>query len=102
MLMRRSLYEKLGWAFDPRYFIWFEDVDVCRECHKNGLKVVYTPVITCTDYLSQTFKKLPSLWKQKQFTKSMLAYFKKWEKWYKWIWIAIFRPVGIALTAIFN
>ena len=72
MLMRRSLYEKLGWAFDPRYFIWFEDVDICRECKKAGLKVVYTPAIICTDYLSQSFKKLPSLWKQKHFTQSML------------------------------
>lgn len=102
MLMRRSLYENLGWAFDPRYFIWFEDVDICRECYKNGLKVVYTPVISCTDYLSRTFNKIPALWKQRKFTESMLRYFRKWEPWYKWIWIALFRPVGIALTAVFK
>ena len=40
------------------------------------------------------------LWKQKQFTKSMLQYFQKWEPWYKWIWIALFRPVGIFLAWI--
>jgi len=100
LLMRRSLYEKLGWAFDPRYFIWFEDVDICRECKKAGLKVVYTPIISCVDFLSQAFNKVPAMWKQKNFTKSMLVYFKKWEPWYKWIWIALFRPVAIALTYI--
>lgn len=98
MVMRRELVEKLGWAWDPRYFIWYEDVDICREAQRLGYKVVYTPVITCVDYVGQSFKKRTTLWKQKQFTKSMLIYFKKWEPWYTWIWIALLRPVGIALA----
>ncbi len=102
LLMRRELFQKLGWAFDPRYYIWFEDVDICRECKKLGMKVVYTPVISCVDFVGQSFKKKETLWKQKIFTKSMLEYFKKWEPWYKWIWIAIFRPVGIFLVIIFS
>lgn len=100
LLMRRSLYEKLGWAFDPRYFIWFEDVDICRECRRAGLKVVYTPIISCVDYLSQSFNKKSGMWKQKNFTMSMLIYFRKWEPWHKWFLIALFRPVAIALTFI--
>lgn len=78
MIMRRTVYEKLGWAFDPRYFIWFEDVDLCREVKKMGLKVMYTPVISCVDYVGQSFKKLNFFWKQKQFIKSMAQYFWKW------------------------
>ena len=102
MLMRRGFVDKLGWAFDPRYFIWFEDVDICREAAKAGLRVVYTPVISCVDYVGQSFKKRTSLWKQKQFTKSMLVYFQKWEPWYKWMWIAIARPFGIAFVWLAN
>jgi len=98
MLMRRELVDKLGWAFDPQYFIWYEDVDICRECWKAGFKVVYTPIITCVDYVGQSFKKRTTLWKQKQFTSSMLRYFQKWEPWYKWMWIALFRPVGIGMA----
>ncbi len=98
MLMRREMYEKLGWAFDPRYFIWFEDVDTCREVKRLGYKVVYTPVISCLDYVGQSFKKRATLWKQRQFTKSMLQYFQKWEPWYRWLPIAIGRPVGIAMA----
>lgn len=78
MLMRRDLYEKLGWAFDPRYFIWWEDVDTCREAKRLGYKVMYTPVISCIDYVGQTFKKRKTWWKQKQFYKSMWKYFRKW------------------------
>ncbi len=78
MLMRRTLVEKLGWAFDPRYFFWYEDVDICRECMRHGLKVIYTPVITAVDYVGQSVKKRTTWWKQKQFITSMFIYFKKW------------------------
>jgi GT2 family glycosyltransferase len=95
MLMRREVYEKLGWAFDPRYYIWFEDVDTCREVWRLGYKVMYTPIISCVDYVGQSFKKRDTYWKQKNFTGSMLQYFQKWEPWYKWIWIWLTRPVGL-------
>lgn len=98
MLTRRSFLELLGWAFDPRYFIWFEDVDICCEAWRNGFKVMYTPVISCLDYVGQNFKRLPSLQKQKWFTASMVTYFKKWEPWYRWLVIASLRPVAIALV----
>ncbi|MDD2757781.1 MAG: glycosyltransferase family 2 protein [Patescibacteria group bacterium] len=98
MLMRREVSDRLGWAFDPRYFIWFEDVDICRETRKFGLKIMYTPLISCVDYVGQSFKKRDTFWKQKQFTKSMLAYFQKWESWQRWIWIAVIRPVGLGLA----
>ncbi len=98
MLMRREFVDKLGWAFDPRYFIWYEDVDICREAKRLNYKVMYTPVITCVDYVGQSFKKRTTLWKQKQFTKSILVYFKKWEPMWKWMWIAMFRPVGIFMA----
>lgn len=98
MIMRREVYEKLGWVFDPRYFIWFDDVDICREVKKLGYKVIHTPVISCVDYVGQSFKQRTTLWKQKQFTKSMLQYFKKWEPWYKWMPLVALRPVGIFLA----
>jgi len=98
MLVRKEIMEQLGWAFDPRYFIWFEDVDLCREIKRLGYKVIYTPIISCVDYVGQSFIKQETLWKQKNFTASMLTYFKKWEPWYKWGIIWILRPVGIALT----
>ncbi len=98
MLMRREMVNKLGWAWDPRYFIWYEDVDICREAKRLGYRVVHTPVITAVDYVGQSFKKRTTLWKQQQFTKSMLTYFRKWEPWYVWMWIALLRPVAIGMA----
>ncbi len=100
MLVRKELTEKLGWGFDPRYFIWWEDVDLCREAKKLGYKVIYTPIITCVDYVGQSFKQQKSSWKQKNFTKSMVIYSQKWEPWYKWIWIKISRPIGMLLSLL--
>lgn len=100
MLMRRELIEKLGWAWDPRYYFWYEDVDICREAKRLGYKVIHTPLISCVDYVGQSFKKRDTLWKQKNFTRSMLTYYKKWEPAWKWLWIALFRPVGIALAFV--
>lgn len=78
MLVRRELIEKLGYAFDPRYFIWFEDVDLCREAKRLGFTVMYTPVISAIDYSGQSFKKRSTWWKQKRYITSMLRYFRKW------------------------
>ncbi|MEA3272043.1 MAG: glycosyltransferase family 2 protein [Patescibacteria group bacterium] len=100
MLMRRAIIQKLGWAFDPRYFIWFEDVDICRETKRLGYKVVYTPIISCVDRVGQSFKHLPDKVKQRWFTKSMVLYFKKWEPKYKFIWITVLRPIAILMVDI--
>lgn len=78
MCVRRALLEKLGWAFDPRYYIWFEDVDLCREAKRHGFKVVYTPVISCVDRVGKSFVKRSLLWKQFQLIRSMIKYFWKW------------------------
>lgn len=98
MIMRREIYDRLGWAFDPRYFIWFEDVDLCREIKRLGFKVMHTPIISCVDYVGQSFKKRTTLWKQKQFTKSMAQYFQKWEPSWKYAIILILKPIGIAMA----
>ncbi len=78
MLVRRELLQKLGRAFDPRYYIWFEDVDLCRETKRLGFRVLYTPVIRCVDYGGQSFGKRRFLWKQWQFFRSATKYFLKW------------------------
>lgn len=80
IFVRRELLDKLGWGFDPRYFIWFEDVDLCREAWTRGYKVVYNPSVECVDYVGQTFRRLSFFKKQWWFVSSMLKYFFKWKK----------------------
>lgn len=41
-IIRRSILKRTG-VFDPRYFLFFEDVDLCRRVWLQGYKVVYVP-----------------------------------------------------------
>jgi len=94
MLTRRVFLEKLGFAFDPRYFLTFEDIDLCREAKRLGYKVMYYPEVCCVDYNSRSFYQKKFLWVYRQVSKGMYIYYRKWEPWYTWIVIALLTPVG--------
>lgn len=42
MLLRRELWDELG-GFEPRYFAFHEDVELCRRCWHRGLELVNVP-----------------------------------------------------------
>lgn len=42
MLVKREVLEKVG-VFDPKYFLYREDNDLCQRAKKAGYKVVYAP-----------------------------------------------------------
>jgi len=42
MLVRRQAWEEVG-GFDPRYFMYMEDVDLCWRLGRAGWRVVYEP-----------------------------------------------------------
>ncbi|TSC57106.1 MAG: glycosyl transferase family protein [Candidatus Peregrinibacteria bacterium Greene0416_62] len=48
LLLRRSFYEELG-GFDPRFFLFFEDIDICRRTWGKGKRVVFDASITVAD-----------------------------------------------------
>lgn len=43
LLMSKNTIEKIGGAFDGRFFMYFEDTDLCRRSWKAGLRVVFYP-----------------------------------------------------------
>lgn len=83
-LINRENYKKISGReiplLDERYFIWFEEVDFCREVYKLGGEVWYAPVASCFDYVGQSFKQVDREKTQEYFSDSMLKYFQKWEK----------------------
>ncbi len=50
--MRSDLLRELH-GFDERFFLFFEDTDLCRRCWKAGKRVVYFPEAQGTDRKSR-------------------------------------------------
>ena len=42
LVIPRRIYDRVG-GFDPRYFLFFEDMDLCRSVQSVGYSVVYLP-----------------------------------------------------------
>lgn len=42
MIIRKDIFEKLG-GFDNKYFMYFEDLELCKSVRRIGLKVGYLP-----------------------------------------------------------
>lgn len=82
-LINRMEYARLSGQerplLDERYFIWFEEVDFCREIYRLGGEVWYTPAARCLDYVGASFKQVARHQGQAYFRDSMLKYFRKWE-----------------------
>lgn len=49
MLVRRNAYVELG-GFDERFFMYFEDIDLCRRAWEAGWRVRYAPVASFVHY----------------------------------------------------
>lgn len=63
---------------DEGYFIWFEEVDFCRQVYDLGGQVWYYPGAKALDYVGASFSQVGLRRKQKYFRNSMLRYFSKW------------------------
>ncbi|HPT08151.1 MAG TPA: glycosyltransferase family 2 protein [bacterium] len=69
---------------DKNFFMYFEDVDVCRRAKKIGKKVIYNPEAEVIHYHARESAKHPwyiSIFKDKitqEHIKSWFKYFKKW------------------------
>ena len=77
LAMRADVIAVVG-LFDERFFLWFEDIDLCRRIRAAGFRLRYLPDVSCRDFVGRSFAQV-SLWrKQKLFFTSCSRYFLKW------------------------
>lgn len=55
-LIRKSVVEKIGYLYDPDYFLYGEDVDLCMKIRLMGMKVVAVPSAVIYHYGFQAQK----------------------------------------------
>lgn len=76
IFIRTAIFRELG-GFDERFFIWFEDVDLCYRLQQKKYRLRYVPDIQVIHAGGQSFKKKNVLIKQWWFVRSAVQYFLK-------------------------
>lgn len=76
MLARRKTLDEIG-LFDERFFMYCEDVDLCKRAHDGGWRVVYYPEVEVSHRIGAASDKNP-IEMIKQHHRSMLLYFLKY------------------------
>lgn len=76
MFARTKVIKEIG-GFDTDYFIWWEDLDLCKRIQDLGQKIIYTPKTKVIHHEAKSFEQQMSLEKQKRFNRGMAIYFKK-------------------------
>jgi GT2 family glycosyltransferase len=83
MIMRREALEKTG-LFDPRFFLYYEETDLCRRVKAAGYRVSYWPDVVVTHIGGESGKQLRSLTASKSASRvelwrmrSTLLYYRK-------------------------
>jgi GT2 family glycosyltransferase len=75
MLIRGAEFKEIN-GFDERYFMYFEDYDLCLELKKRNKRIVYTPFSHVVHFYERGAHKNSKLFKI--FIKSMIKFFNKW------------------------
>ena len=74
MFCRTGLLKELG-GFDPGYFLYFEDADLCRRIQQTH-RTVYCPEVSVTHFWERSAHK--NLTYTYHFIKSAYRYFSRW------------------------
>lgn len=79
LLIRREVFDKIGW-FDPRYFLYYEDLDFCVRARRAGLTIRYTPSAILWHKNAQSSASGGSL-HQYYFTRNRLLFGLRYASW---------------------
>jgi GT2 family glycosyltransferase len=93
--IKRDVFMRVG-LFDENFFVFYEEVDLCRRIWESGLKIVYDPSMEIIHKGGQSRKENNNLVRSINI-KSVLYYFRKHEKgWKKAFFLATFKTLFAA------
>jgi len=74
LFIRKDVFQKLG-GFDEKFFMYFEDIDLCKRVREAGYKVIYFPEFTIRHFGGKSFEN--SELQKKYYYQSQDYYFEK-------------------------
>lgn len=97
VFIRAEVIKELGgWSQD--YFLWWEDVDLCKRLQLTGEKIFYTPISHIIHHEGRSFFQQMSVKRQKMFNRGMRIYFKKYHNSLVWFLIVLSSLDSLALA----
>lgn len=76
LFIRKDLFDKLD-GFDEKFFMYFEDIDLCKRARMADYKVLYYPDFMIKHFGGKSFA-LDKIKQKKYFYKSQWRYFRKY------------------------
>ena len=97
--MRKKCLDEIG-LLDERFFIWFEEVDLCKRAKDAGWEVWYDAESTVVHHGGQSFKQRNVLQKQINSFTSCAQYLWKHFKWRSIIAVGFMRMYVVLLKTV--
>jgi len=98
MLVRREALERVG-HFDPNFFMFLEDVDLCHRVRKKGWEVLYTPSAEVVHLRGKSMETNQTE-AMKAYRKSQLYFYHKHYGWARLIILKLYL-IGKFILSIF-
>jgi N-acetylglucosaminyl-diphospho-decaprenol L-rhamnosyltransferase len=101
LFIRKSVLDRVG-HFDEGFFLWFEEVDLCKRLRNAGEQIWYLPVVTIMHHGGKSFEQALPLAKQRLYNKSALHYFSKHYGVPGYLLVVATIPINLLLVSIFQ
>ncbi len=76
LLVPRRVIDRVG-GFDERFWMWFEEVDLCRRVREAGYRIRYVPDARVVHALGVSSIQLHNVFRQARYADSLVRYFAK-------------------------
>jgi hypothetical protein len=81
LMISSDVYKRVG-GFDETFFLYEEDVDLCKRVHDLGLPTMYVPSAVIVHKRNQTVRTQQER-SRKEYRKSQIYYYKKHHGWFQ-------------------
>jgi GT2 family glycosyltransferase len=93
MLIRKNVFEQIG-RFDERFFMYYEEVDLCRRLRDDGFRVVYYPGAQLIHLGGKSARQIPAM-SRSMMLRSLLLYFRKNSSILSYIPLSVIFKIGV-------
>lgn len=95
--IRRAVIEKIG-LMDERFFLWYEEVDYCKQAQSAGFKIFYTPRASIIHHGGESFAQILALRKQRYMNHGLRLYARKQWGYAAYLFFTILSPISLFLA----